>query len=196
MKVVFLDRDGVINKYPGHKEYVTRVKDFHLLPKALSAIKRLKEAHYKVFIISNQACVGRGIISQKKLDQITSKLIGLAGRKGIKFDGIFYCTHHPDENCLCRKPGISNIKKALASIGKTLKEAKDTFFIGDTDKDIVTGYNAGIKTILVETGRDRFKQIRWGKNKPHYVAADLEAAVDIVLNYENSHHSRYRRGRA
>ena len=63
MKIVFLDRDGVINKYPGHGDYVKTVKDLHIFPEALTAIQRLKEAQYKVFVISNQACVGRGIIS-------------------------------------------------------------------------------------------------------------------------------------
>ena len=196
MKIVFLDRDGVINQYPGDDDYVTKVKDLHILPKVFSAIKRLKDAHYKVFIISNQACVGRGIISQNKLDQITAKILKAAKRKGITFDGIYYCTHVPDGNCACRKPGIGNIKKALARVGKTLSSVKNSFFIGDTQRDVNTGYNAGMKTILVETGRDRFKGIRWGKRKPHYVTANLDAAVDIILNHENSSHSRNRGRRA
>ena len=181
MKIVFLDRDGVINKYPGHGDYVKRVRDLRIFPKVFSAIKRLNKAKYKVFVISNQACVGRGVISQKKLDQITRKLIKIAHSKGARFDGIFYCTHHPDDNCECRKPAIGNIKKALALVGKTLVSTKEMFFIGDTDKDILTGYNAGMRTILVETGRDRFKGIRWGKKKPHFVTTDLNAAVDIGL---------------
>ncbi|MBF0489129.1 MAG: HAD-IIIA family hydrolase [Candidatus Omnitrophica bacterium] len=195
MKIVFLDRDGVINQYPGHGEYVTRVKDLHIFPEAVIAIKRLKDAQYKVFIISNQACIGRGIITQGKLDQITNKLIQAADRRGITFDGIFYCTHHPDDQCSCRKPGIGNIKKAVASVGKTLSSIKGAFFVGDTDKDIETGYNAGLKTILVETGRDRYKHVKWGENKPHFVVQDLEAAAEIILN-ENSGHSRHRRSRA
>lgn len=196
MNVVFLDRDGVINQYPGHGDYVTRVADLHLLPKALSAVKRLKDARYKVFIISNQACVGRGIISQKKLDQITAKLLRAAQQKGITFDGVFYCTHHPNEGCDCRKPGISNIKRALATVGMTLKDASNAFFVGDTDKDIETGYKAGIKTILVETGRDRYDPAQWKGPKPHYIAADLEKAVHIILNHENTDHSRNRRSRS
>ena len=113
MKIVFLDRDGVLNRYPGHGDYVTKVKDLHVFPLALQAVKRLKDEGFKIFIISNQACVGRGIISQKKLDQITHKLVKAAEAKKFKFDGIFYCTHHPDEKCSCRKPGVGNFKKAL-----------------------------------------------------------------------------------
>ena len=181
MNVVFLDRDGVINKYPGDGDYVTKVSDFRLLPNVLSAIKRLNDAKFKVFIISNQACVGRGIISQKKLDQITAKLLRLANPKGVKFDGIFYCTHSPDEGCDCRKPGIGNLKKAMTSVGKTLSSIKKGFFVGDTDKDIVAGYKAGLKTILVETGRDRLKDFKPKVKRPHYVVQNLEEAVDIIL---------------
>ena len=182
MKAVFLDRDGVLNQYPGDGDYVKSVKDLHILPNVFNAVLRLQKAKFKVFIISNQACVGRGIISQKKLDQITGKLIKAAKQKGVKFDGIFYCTHHPDEQCSCRKPGIGNIKKALSSVGASFSKVKESFFIGDTDKDIKAGYNAGIQTILVETGRDRFKDVKWGQQKPHHVASNLQAAVEIILN--------------
>ncbi len=195
MNVVFFDRDGVLNQYPGDGDYVKRVKDLYILPNVFESILRLQKADFKVFIISNQACVGRGIISQKKLDQITNKLLKSAKQKGVKFDGVFYCIHHPDEKCFCRKPEIGNIKKALASRGTSLAKVKTAFFIGDTDKDIKAGYNAGIQTILIETGRDCFKDIQWGKQKPHYVVSNLQAAVDIILN-ENSSHSRNSRRRA
>ncbi len=182
MKIVFLDRDGVINKYPGHGDYVKKVKDLHLLPGALDAVKRLNEAGFKVFVVSNQACVGRGIITQAKLDQITNKILKAAKLKKVRFDGIYYCTHHPDEQCDCRKPGIGNIKKAFASIGKRLASAKNGFFVGDTDKDIEAGYKAHLTTILVETGRDRFKDTKRWIYKPHHVAKNLQAAVDIILS--------------
>ena len=196
MNVVFLDRDGVINKYPGDSDYVTKLKEFQLLPKVITAIKRLNEARFKVFIISNQACVGRGIITRKKLDQITAKLLKITSSKGVKFDGIFYCTHKPDEGCNCRKPGIGNIKKALAGKGKKLSSVKNGFFVGDTHKDIVAGYKAGLKTILVETGRDRLKDFKGEVQKPHYVVAHLDKAVDIILNNENSRHTRNSRRRS
>lgn len=196
MKIVFLDRDGVINKYPGDGDYVTKLKDFHLLPKVMSAIKRLNEAKFKVFIISNQACVGRGIITQKKLDQITAKLLKIARLKSVKFDGIFYCTHKPNEGCDCRKPGIGNIKKALASINQKVSSIKNGYFVGDTEKDIMAGHRVGFKTILVETGRDRLKNFKTQSQKPHFVVANLEAAADIILNNEDSHHTRDRRRRS
>ncbi len=196
MNVVFLDRDGVINQYPGDGDYVTKLKDFHILPKVMLAIQRLKQAKFIVFIISNQACVGRGIISQKKLDQITAKLLKIAKLKNVRFDGIFYCTHAPNEGCDCRKPGIGNIKKALASVHKSLSLVKNGYFVGDTEKDIEAGHKAGLKTILVETGRDRLKDFKATSSKPHFVVANLEAAVDIILNHENSPHTRNSRRRS
>lgn len=196
MKVVFLDRDGIINKYPGHGDYVKTIKDFHLFPGIFKALKRLKEAKYKLFIISNQACVGRGIITQKKLDQITAKLIKAAVKEKIKFDGIFYCTHKPDERCACRKPEIGNIKKALALSGNRLSSVKNGYFIGDTDKDIEAGFKAGLKTILVETGRDRLKDFKEKSLKPQHVTSNMEEAVDLILKYESISHPRNRRRRA
>ncbi len=156
----------------------------------------MNDAQFKVFVISNQACVGRGIISQKKLDQITAKLLKAAKQKHVKFNGIFYCTHKPDEGCDCRKPKIGNIKKALSSVGSTLSRISHGFFVGDTDKDIEAGHKAGLITILAETGRDRLKDFKHKKFKPHDVASDFNQAVEIILNYENSYHSRNRRRRA
>ena len=182
MTIVFLDRDGVLNQYPGDSDYVTKVKDLHIFPKALGAVKRLNQAKIKVFVISNQACVGRGIISQDKLNKINGKLLKAAARKRVKFDGIFYCTHQPDAGCDCRKPGIGNVKKALASIGKSLAAVKQGYFVGDTDKDIAAGHKAGLKTILVETGRDNRRDAKQWAKKPHYIVKDLNAAVDIICS--------------
>ncbi len=182
MKIAFLDRDGVLNEYPGDGDYVKTVKEMRLLPGALDAVKRLKDAGFKVFIISNQACVGRGIITQADLDEITEKLLKAARVKEIKFDGIYYCTHAPDAKCDCRKPGIANIKKVLGRLGTKIEFVTQGYFVGDTDKDIETGHKAGLKTILVQTGRDSGKDIKNWAYRPHQVVRDLNQAVDIILS--------------
>ena len=196
MKVVFLDRDGIINKYPGDGDYVKSIKEFKTIPGVFKALKRLKEQGYKLFIISNQACVGRGVITQEKLNQITDKLEQAALKQGLSLDGIFYCTHHPDDKCPCRKPNIGNIKKAMASIKSHPSKIKIGFFIGDTDKDIETGHKAKLNTILVESGRDREDDFINNKLKPHYVTKHLSQAVDLILEYENTCHSRNSRRRS
>ena len=98
MKAVFLDRDGVINQYPGHFKYVTRWEDFHFLPGVASSLERLTAFGFKIFIISNQAGVGKGLYSKQTLDLITDSMLKGLG-KDVKIEGVFYCTHLPDDDC-------------------------------------------------------------------------------------------------
>ncbi|MBF0479700.1 MAG: HAD-IIIA family hydrolase [Candidatus Omnitrophica bacterium] len=181
MSIIFLDRDGVINQFPGDGKYVTRLKDFHLLPRSVEAIRILTEQGYATFVVSNQAGVGRKIYSRHKLEVITGSMIKDITAVGGKLTKVMYCTHRSDQGCACRKPEIGNIAKALKSIGKTLRSAKDKFFVGDTKSDILCGYNAGCKTILVLSGRAKRSQIKnWGV-KPDFVAPDLLTAVKQIV---------------
>jgi len=182
VKAVFLDRDGVINEFPGNGLYVTKVKDFHFLPGALEALRRLTEAGYEIFIVSNQAGVGKGIYSQHKLDLITKNMMAGIKKAGGKIRKAYLCTHHPQDGCDCRKPGIGSIERGLKLIGKSLKSARHTYFIGDTKSDIEAGKAAGCKTIFVLSGReDRWYAARKWCVKPDYVADDLLDALRIVL---------------
>lgn len=181
MKVVFLDRDGVINKYPGHGFYVTRVKDFVFIPGSIEAIRKLSEAGYAIFVISNQAGVGKGVYSLDKLQRIDAKMVKGVEKAGGKIRKSFYCTHRPDAGCDCRKPGIGLLKKALQSLNKTIAHARKAFFVGDTQGDIETGHKAGCQTILVLSGRDGRRHARLWKAKPDYIVNDLKAATEIIL---------------
>lgn len=195
MKIVFLDRDGTINRFPGNGTYVTKLKDFHILPGALEAIKVLTENGYKICVVSNQAGVGRGVFSADKLKRIDARLVKHVLAAGGKIHKSFYCTHRPDAGCECRKPGIGLVKQALSSLGQTIGYAKKTFFVGDTDKDIQTGHKAGCKTILVLSGRDTRQSVKKWDVKPDYIVKDLKEAADII-QHENSSHPRNSRGRA
>ncbi len=195
MKVIFLDRDGVINKFPGLGGYVTRIKDFHFLPGSLAAIKTLTKQGYAIFVISNQAGVSRGIYTQKKLAQITAHMLRRISKAGGRIKKIFYCIHTPDENCGCRKPKIGSIKKAFQMLRQPLTQAKKSFLIGDAQSDIEAGHKAGCKTILVLSGKDSRRDVRHWSLKPDFIAKNLLEATQIVTD-ENSNHSRLRRGRA
>ena len=195
MKVVFLDRDGVINKFPGNGSYVTKVKDFHFIPGALEAIRSLTESQHKIFVISNQAGVGKGVYSLGKLQRIDARMIKAVEKAGGKIRKSFYCTHRSDAGCDCRKPGIGLLKKALKMLNKTIVHAQKAFFVGDTEGDIKTGHNAACKTIFVLSGHENRRYMRQWTVKPDYVVKDLKAAVRIIQN-ENSSHSRNGRGRA
>jgi D-glycero-D-manno-heptose 1,7-bisphosphate phosphatase len=184
MKIAFLDRDGVINKFPGNGNYVTKVKDLHVLPRAVKAIRILTEAGYQIFVISNQAGVGRKFYSKHKLDLITKKVKEEVEKEGGKIAKFCYCIHRSDAGCHCRKPETGSLKKALKSVGKTIRSAKGKFFVGDTKSDVLTGFNAGCKTILVLSGRAKKKNVKdWGV-KPDFIVKDLLAAADIILANE------------
>ena len=104
MKAVFLDRDGVINQYPGDTKYVSSWADFHFIPGGKLALKRLKVVGYKIFIISNQAGVAKGIYSEGRLNEITGNMLSELSSAGIEIAGVYYCTHRDEDNCSCRKP--------------------------------------------------------------------------------------------
>ena len=194
MNVVFIDRDGVINQFPGHGNYVTLVKDFHFLPGSKKALAELTKNKFHIFVISNQAGVGRGRFTQTKLDQIDAYLHRHIKAAGGKIQKSFYCTHHPDDKCDCRKPGLANVKKAAALVGRKISGLKQCFFIGDGSVDINTGKAAGFKTILVLSGKGTKTSVAKEGAKPDYVVANLSDAVKIVLdeNLSRSRHSRSR----
>lgn len=185
MKLVFLDRDGVINEFPGNGNYVTKLKEFHFIPRSLDAIRLLTAEGYSIFVISNQAGVGKGIYSQQKLNHITRNMLVEIKKTGGKIKKVFYCTHRSNEGCDCRKPGIGLVRRALESMNKSIHLAKKAFFVGDTEVDILAGHNAGCKTIFVLSGREDYRHMRGWMLKPDYVAKDLWEAAQII-QHENA----------
>jgi len=182
MKVVFLDRDGVINKYPGDFKYVTSWDEFHFLPRVIPSLKRLLEQKFNLFIISNQAGVSKGIFSQASLDLITKNMLRELEGNGINISGVYYCIHREDENCPCRKPKTGLIDLALAHLKKNgLKiERESSYFIGDTIRDVHTGKAAGLKTLLVFSGKEKAQNRPSWEELPDYTARDLSQAVDLI----------------
>lgn len=182
MKAVFLDRDGVINKYPGDFKYVTSWDEFYFLAGIKPALKKLNGLGFKIFIISNQAGVSKGIYSLKALDLITQNMLKELNKSKIDLAGVYYCTHRDEDNCACRKPKTGLVKKAVAKLkkeGHTL-EAPKSYFIGDTLRDIETGKSAGLKTILVFSGKEKPKNKDNYKHLPDFTAQGLSEAVDII----------------
>ena len=192
MKIVFLDRDGVINKYPGDTKYVTSLNEFELLPGALEAIKKLTKDEYKIFVISNQAGISKGIYSQEELDKITNSMIKKIESKSGSVQEVMYCIHQDEDNCSCRKPKTGSIKKAIESLGLKSFDFSRSFFVGDTIRDIKTGKSAGCKTILVFSGKEKKENEKNWEVKPDYQVENLLEAANLILN-ENPHnlcHSR------
>lgn len=177
-KVIFLDRDGVINKYPGDKEYVTRWKDFRFLPGVKRALARLHKRGLKVFIVSNQAGVGKGFFTRDALDELTGKMLQEVEKYKGKITAVYYCTHRPQENCNCRKPKAGLLYHARRDFKVSLRNA---YFIGDTIRDVHTARVAGCKSILVLSGKEKSSNRKSWEAEPDYVFKNLSQAADFIL---------------
>lgn len=146
-KVAILDRDGVINRKPPRAQYVTRWEDFHWLPGSKEAIRALKENGYLVFIVTNQAGIARGFMAEDDLRLIHERMQEeLYGECRVAVDGIYYCPHGWDEGCECRKPKPGMLFKAQREHHFDLTKA---WFVGDDERDALTGKAAGARTFLV-----------------------------------------------
>ena len=180
-RAVFLDRDGVINRYPGDGKYVTSVKEFRFLPKVKEAIALLTAHKYSVFIISNQAGLAKGLYSRKALDEITNYMFRELALHNAEIHGVFYCLHRDEDNCSCRKPKTGLIMSALSSArGKQLR-LKDSFFVGDSIRDIQTAKAAGCRSILVFSGQEKPANRDNWPVQPDYVFPDLYQAAKFII---------------
>ncbi len=183
MKVVFLDRDGVINKYPGDFQYITRWEDFSFLPHVKEALKKLNEAGFKIFVISNQAGVSKGVYSRENLDLITENMLKELKKDNVIISDVYYCIHRPEDNCNCRKPKTGMVEIAVDKLNKEGLNIDfgHSFFVGDTIRDIETGKAAGLTTILVFSGKEKPENKANWEIPPDFTASDLSEAVQTIL---------------
>ncbi len=179
MRAIFLDRDGVINKYPGDRKYVTNWKEFRFLPRVKKAIAKLHQNKFKVFIISNQAGVGKGLFSREVLDVITRKMSEAIEKSRGKIDAVYYCTHRKEQNCSCRKPKVGLIRAVKRNY---VVDLKHSFFIGDTIRDVHTARAAGCQSILLLSGKEKLSNRRNWEACPDFIFKDLYAATEFILN--------------
>lgn len=177
-KFIFLDRDGVINKNPRYGDFIEKASQFKFLANVKKAIKLLNDAGFDIFVISNQAGVAKGLFTKTDLKRIDNKMLKGINTSGGKLKGIYYCIHHPDANCECRKPKTGLMKKA---VGKKKIDLKNAFFIGDTERDAIAGEAFGVKTIAVLSGYAKTKDIKKWKVKPDYIAKNLYDAVKRIV---------------
>lgn len=173
MNIILLDRDGVINE--DSSSYIKSPVEWQPIASSLEAIARLNEAHYKVVIITNQSGIARGYYNNFTLDSIHEKMKTALQPYGGHIDAIFICPHHPDENCLCRKPKPALLLNALLQYAAT---PEDTVYVGDRWSDIAAAQAAHCIPVLVKTGQgmDTLKShaqlcqsIRTYDNLAHYV---------------------------
>ncbi len=183
-KAIFIDRDGTINVLKGQ---LSDIDEFELIPRVSDAIRKINNSKYIVLVVTNQPVIARGECTFEELDNIHKKMETLLGNEGCYINGLYYCPHHPDKgyenevkelkiDCDCRKPKTGLIDRAVRDYNI---ELKDSWFIGDSTVDIMTGKNLGIKTILVKTGiagQDGKYDV-----KAEYEVKDLYEAINIII---------------
>lgn len=150
-RVIFLDRDGVINKKAPKADYVKNWTEFEFLPGAIEAIRILNRNNFKVYIVSNQAGIARGLMSESDLDDIHENMKKELLKHDATIDGIYYCPHGWNDECNCRKPKPGMFFQAA---GEHHIDLGKTIFIGDDERDIEAGEAAGIRTLLVTPEND------------------------------------------
>ena len=153
MKIILLDRDGVINQ--DRDDYIKSPAEWQPIPGSVEAIADLHTAGFSVFVITNQSGLARGLFDVATLDAMHAKMNNLVVAAGGKIEKIYYCPHHPDDGCMCRKPQV----QLLLDLQQDYPEADFTqaYFVGDTIKDIVAAQNIAATPILVRTGKGKKK---------------------------------------
>jgi D-glycero-D-manno-heptose 1,7-bisphosphate phosphatase len=148
MKLVILDRDGVINL--DSDAYIKSPDEWKPIPGSLDAIARLTQAGYQVAVATNQSGVGRGLFEMATLNAIHDKMHRAVGLVGGRIDAVFYCPHAMEANCRCRKPKPG----LLEDIGKRFNTSlKNVPCIGDSQRDLEAAAAVGGQPILVLTGK-------------------------------------------
>ncbi|MGX3021870.1 D-glycero-beta-D-manno-heptose 1,7-bisphosphate 7-phosphatase [Ursidibacter sp. B-7004-1] len=168
-KAIFLDRDGTINIDHG---YVHQIDDFQFIDGVIDALLALKKKGYLLVLVTNQSGIARGYFSEDQFLQLTEWFDWSLADRGVDFDGIYYCPHHPEgkgeyrEDCDCRKPKAGMFTQAIQDLNI---DPAQSIMVGDKLEDLLAAENAGVKTkILVRTGKA--------------VTAEAEAKADKVLD--------------
>ena len=171
---VFLDRDGVLSV---EKSYVCSLEELEVFSYARECIQRIKEKGYYAIVVTNQSGVARGMFTEEILKEMNGYLV-----KETDVDAVYYCPHYQNGNisrysyeCACRKPKIGMIQNACKDFPIDLEHS---YMVGDRASDIMLGQNAGMKTVLVESGYGTARLE--AEVKPDYVMKDLRDVAEIL----------------
>lgn len=177
MKLIVLDRDGVINY--DSVGYIKSPAEWRPIPGSLNAIARLNQAGFHVAVATNQSGIGRGLFDMAALNAIHGKMHQALAQAGGRVDAIFFCPHTADDNCSCRKPRTGMYEDIARRLNTSLAGVP---MVGDSIRDMKAAAAVSASPMLVLTGNGK-KTRRAGKLPPDtLVFADLAAAVDAIAN--------------
>ena len=181
MTLVLLDRDGVINF--DSEDYIRSPEQFDPIPGSVEAIARLIRAGFQVAVCTNQSGLARGLFTEQTLSEIHAKLHTLLQQYQVALDGIYFCPHSPDCNCDCRKPAPGLLLQALSEQSVS---ANETWFIGDSLRDMQAALAIGCKPMLVRSGNGTTQEAQVRKLGVNNIHEDLDAAVSWLLLEANN----------
>jgi len=175
---VFLDRDGTLNPDPG---YINSPDQYELFPGVPEALARLKRAGARLIVVTNQSGIARGFLTPEDLAAVHMKLKRLLDVADVSLDSIYFCPHHPDDGCDCRKPNRGMIDQAVREWGMNLDRS---YLIGDHIRDIELAKRIGARSVLVTTGvmsPQEAESLKASESAPDWIASSLTEAADWLL---------------
>ena len=153
---LFLDRDGVINqRTPG--DYVRAPETFEPTERLPEAMRLLAQHFGRIFVVTNQAGIGKGLMTEQDLALVHQKMLDLATAGGGRIDGVFYCPHHKDAACPCRKPATGMAWQALAQFPDI--DFENAWLVGDSASDIRFGQALGMHTALITGKQEEVEEL-------------------------------------
>jgi D-glycero-D-manno-heptose 1,7-bisphosphate phosphatase len=177
MKLVILDRDGVINF--DSDRFIKSPEEWRAIPGSLEAIATLNQSGYRVVVATNQSGIGRGLLDMAAFNAINDKLTRQLAQAGGRIDAIFYCPHAADAHCECRKPQPG----MLHEIGRRFNsDLKDIPAVGDSLRDLQAAHAVGALPILVTTGKGKLTLKEGALPEPTLVFDDLSAAARHLIS--------------
>lgn len=172
-RFVLLDRDGTLIV---ERHYLSDPCQVEFIPRVAEGLRQLRRLGLGLVVITNQSGVGRGFFDETRLDLIHERLCELLEAEGIHLDGIYFCPHTPEDDCLCRKPRTGLIERAARELDF---DPRRVFVIGDQPCDIQLGQRIGATTFLVRTGYG-MEVAAAAKVSPGYVVDGVSEAAQVI----------------
>jgi D-glycero-D-manno-heptose 1,7-bisphosphate phosphatase len=176
VKLVILDRDGVINQDSAN--FIKSPNEWIALPGSLEAIALLNQSGFRVAIATNQSGISRGLFDMAMLNSINDKMHRALAQMGGRIDAMFYCPHAAEDNCNCRKPKTGMIEDISRRFSVELNEV---YGIGDSLRDLQAYHETGCKPILVRSGKGEETLSQGNLPKGTIIFADLNEAAQHII---------------
>ncbi len=183
-KILLIDRDGTINKKPHKGEYILKKEDFEFIEDSIIALKHLSDFGFKFIIITNQPAISKGLVTKEDVERLHEFMANKLRADGINFLDIFYCPHDINEGCYCRKPNPGMI---IDACNKYLINPKNTYLIGDDERDCLAAVRAGCGSILIGKDYDLSLNVKYHNKyvNPDYSSEKLLDILECIIKKFN-----------